>query len=146
MSEVSTPKRWLGQELPNTVSIALLLLRLAFGAAMITHGYLKIQTPFHWMDAAGPSGMPGVFQFLAALSEFGGSIALILGALTRLAAFGLASTMFVAVYTHLSHGHPFSGAHAWELANIYLWVALLFLLSGAGKYSLDHWLATKFRS
>lgn len=76
-------------------SAGLLALRLAAGLAFMYHGYGKIQNPFGWM---GPdAGIPGVFQALAALSEFGGGLAWMLGLLTPLASFGLACTMAVAV-------------------------------------------------
>jgi putative oxidoreductase len=90
-------------------SVGLLLLRLAMGAAFIFHGWPKIQHPFGWM---GPdASVPGVLQFLAALSEFGGGMALILGLLTRLAALGIGATMTVAITTvHLPHGDPFVAA------------------------------------
>ena len=85
---------------PPTVpaSVALLLLRVVAGVGMAMHGWGKIQNPFHWMDGAA-SPAPGVFQALAALSEFGGGIALALGALTPIAAAGVLSTMAVAAFT-----------------------------------------------
>jgi len=53
-------------------SIVLLLLRLVAGSAFILHGWQKVQNPVGWM---GPeSSIPGFFQFLAAISEFGGGI------------------------------------------------------------------------
>lgn len=83
-----------------SMSLALLLVRVAAGAFFIQHGWGKIQNPFHWMDQ-GDAPAPAFFQLLAAFSEFGGGIALILGLLTPLACFGIACTMAVAVYTHL---------------------------------------------
>ena len=59
------------------VSIALLLLRVVMGLAFMYHGWGKIQSPFSWMPPEAP--IPGIFQFLAAISEFGGGLALILG-------------------------------------------------------------------
>ena len=103
------------------------------------HGYGKIQNPFGWM---GPNaGVPGIFQALAALSEFGGGLAWILGLLTPLASFGLACTMSVAVWTHAVVLHdPFvspTGGRSFELALVYLCVAILLLLAGPGRFSLD---------
>ncbi|HBO44014.1 MAG TPA: DoxX family protein [Planctomycetaceae bacterium] len=119
-------------------SIGLLLLRLVMGAAFILHGWPKIQDPFGWM---GPeAAMPAVLLALAALAEFGGGIALILGLLTRLATLGIGSVMVVAIgVVHLPQGHPFvsKGGHSYELAAVYLACALLFLLLGPGRYSLD---------
>ena len=84
--------------LPKSASFALLVLRLIVGVAFIYHGWGKIQSPFAWMPAGSP--VPGFFQFLAAISEFGGGIALIIGLLTRVASFGLVITMIVATAFH----------------------------------------------
>ncbi len=117
-------------------SIGLLLLRLVAGSAMIVHGYSKIQEPFSWMGA--DSGIPSIFQALAAISEFGGGIAWVLGLLTPLASLGLVSTMAVAVQFHMSKGDPFVGREgSFEPALGYLAIALTLLLVGPGRFSLD---------
>jgi putative oxidoreductase len=123
----------------NCNSTALLLLRLVVGTAFILHGWGKIQHPFSW---AGPdSTIPGFFLFLAALSEFGGGIGLVLGLLTPLWSLGLICTMTVAVYMHMIVRHdPFvnlTGGMSYEPALGYLAIAILFLSFGPGKYSLD---------
>ena len=117
-------------------SVSLLLLRLAAGTAFMFHGWPLIQKPFHWMGPEAP--MPGIFQALAAFSEFFGGLAWILGLLTPLASLGLLSTMTVAVYTHLSKGDPFVGrGSSYELASVYGCVALLLILIGPGRFSMD---------
>ena len=121
------------------VSTGLLILRLVVGVAFMYHGYGKIQNPFGWM---GPNaGISGVFQALAAVSEFGGGIAWILGLLTPLASLGLACTMAVAVWMHAAVlRDPFvalKGGPSYELAAVYLCVAALLLLAGPGAFSLD---------
>jgi putative oxidoreductase len=124
---------------PGCASTALLLVRLIAGAAFLHHGWGKIQNPFGWMGAQAP--VPGIFQFLAALSEFGGGIALILGFLTKFFSLGLAFTMLVAVYTHMMViGDPFvsnKGGGSYELAAVYFSIAVLMILVGPGKYSVD---------
>ena len=121
------------------VSVGLLILRLVAGLAFIFHGYGKITNPFAWMPPE--AGVPAVLQGLAALSEFGGGLAWILGFLTPFASVGLACTMAVAVWMHaVVRGDPFvpSGPDgSYELASIYLCIALLLLLSGPGRFSLD---------
>lgn len=124
---------------PNCTSSALLILRLITGAAFILHGWGKIQAPFSWM---GPeSNIPAIFQFFAALSEFGGGIALIIGLLTRIATLGIAATMVVAVHLHMMiMGDPFvnmTGGSSYELALVYLGIALLLNITGPGNFSLD---------
>ncbi len=122
-----------------SVDLVLLLLRLIMGAAFIIHGMGKIENPFHWMG--DQAAVPGFFQFLAAISEFGGGIALILGLLTALGSLGLVCTMLVAVSVHcFALGDPFvnpKGGGSYELASVYFALALLFLIGGAGRFSLD---------
>lgn len=120
----------------------LLIVRLVFGLGLLLHGLQKIQSPggpMGWMKPPAP--VPGVFQGLATLSEFGGGLALILGLLTPLAALGIAFTMLVATYTvHFKMGGPFVGAPgkpSFESSADYLAVALLMLFTGPGDLSLD---------
>lgn len=116
---------------------ALLVLRVVAGLAFMLHGWSKIQNPFGWM---GPDAFaPPVFQALAALSEFGGGCAWILGLLTPVASFGILSTMAVAFCTHaFVRGDPFVGKGAsYELASVYFCVALVILALGPGRFSLD---------
>lgn len=123
--------------LPTAASTGLLLVRLVMGIAFILHGWGKIQAPFSWMPG---STMPGILLFLAALSEFGGGIAILLGALTSLASFGLACTMSVAVYFHaVVFGDPFvsKGGGSYELGMLYFALSIMFILVGPGKFSVD---------
>jgi len=121
--------------LKGSSAFGLLALRLVAGLAFMFHGWGKIQHPFTWM---GPdSSMPHILQSLAALSEFGGGLAWILGLLTPLASLGILCTMAVAVCVHVSMGAPFVGEHGFEPALVYLAMALLFMLAGPGAFSLD---------
>ena len=126
--------------LPCCSSFVMLLLRLIVGLAFVQHGWGKIQNPFGWMPP--DAGVPGFFQFLAALAEFGGGIALILGLLTSLAMLGLAITMLVATSMHaFVMKDPMvtqsQGGSSFELPLVYLGISLLIMSLGAGKYSLD---------
>ena len=123
----------------NIGSVGLLLLRLVMGVAFVFHGWPKIQNPMGWM---GPeASVPAILQGLAALAEFGGGLALVVGLLTRLASLGIMSNMIVALgMVHLPHGDPFvskTGGRSYELAAIYLACAILFLILGPGRFSLD---------
>jgi putative oxidoreductase len=122
---------WLG-------AVGLLGLRLVMGAAFLIHGWTKIQNPFDWMGPNSP--MPEILQSLAALSEFGGGLALILGLLIRLAPLGIAAVMVVALATvHFPNEHPFVSREgpSFELPAVYLACAILLLLLGPGRFSLD---------
>ncbi len=120
-------------------SVALLLLRLVVGAAFVLHGWPKIQHPLDWMGPGAP--VHGVMQGLAALVEFGGGIAFVVGLLTRLAALGIVADMIGALaIVHLPHGDPFvglPGKASFELAAVYLVCSLVLLVLGPGRVSLD---------
>ncbi len=124
---------------PQSVSIdaTLFFVRLITGIAFVIHGKDKILSPFSWMPG---DTFPGILQALAALAEFGGGIALILGVLSHLAALGLVVTMIVAAYFHaVVLGHPFvaKGGPSFEPAMTYLLVTLLLTVLGPGRFSID---------
>jgi putative oxidoreductase len=129
----ATPGPW--------ASAGLVPLRLVVGAAFVLHGLGKFQSPAGptgWMGSDGP---PGFLQAAAAASELGGGLLLALGLLTRVAAVLLAGVMVGAlILHHLPKGDPFvdpAGGKSYELAAAYLAVAVLFLVVGPGRYSLD---------
>lgn len=131
-------KRFLPDVIGGSGAVGLLFLRVAAGIAMAMHGWPKIQHPFSWMGA--DSHIPAFLQALAALSEFGGGLALVVGLLTPIACLGIMSTMFVATWTTLKGGKPLvamSGGPSAELSFLYFFVALLLLLAGPGKIALD---------
>jgi putative oxidoreductase len=128
-------KNLFGNFVSGRAAWGLLLLRVVTGAGMMVHGWPKIQKPFAWM---GPDGAPGILQALAALSEFGGGLALILGLLTPLACLGIASTMLYAIL--VAHkGDPWikPGAKTFELASLYLLIVATLIVTGPGTLSLD---------
>lgn len=90
-----------------SASLALLFLRLLMGVAFVLHGLPKIESPFSWMGPEAP--VPGIFQALAALAEFGGGLPFV------------------------SKGTP-----SYELALVYFVLSFLFLVCGSGRYSLDN--------
>jgi putative oxidoreductase len=129
-------------------AVGLLLLRVVTGAAFMFHGWFKIQSPggvLGWMGPDAP--VPGVLQGLAVLAEFGGGLALILGLVTPLAAFGIACTMIVALaLVHIPQGHAFvgqAGKPSFELVAVYLADVILLMLIGPGMLSLDGLLFAK---
>jgi putative oxidoreductase len=125
----------------NGPDLGILLLRLAIGTMMLSHGGPKLigllngQTQF-----ADPIGLgPVVSLGLAVFAEFVCSILIIIGWQFRLAVIPLIVTMLVAVL--IVHGEdPWATK---EKASLYLLVYLVLLISGSGKYSLVHLLKKK---
>ncbi|HEY8270366.1 MAG TPA: DoxX family protein [Pseudobdellovibrionaceae bacterium] len=119
-------------------SWTIFFIRLVVGLAFMMHGGGKIQNSFNWMGS--DSSVPGIFQGLAALSEFGGGLAWILGLLTPLASLGIFFTMAVATLSHATRGDSFvaHGAPTYELALVYLTIALFMMCNGPGKISADY--------
>jgi putative oxidoreductase len=129
-------KQIFGEFVGGRTAFGLLVLRLVAGAGLMMHGYPKIQKPFGWMGEGATT--PGFMQALAALAEFGGGAALILGLLTPLACLGIICTMGYAIL--VAHkGDPWikPGAKTFELASLYLLIATTLLITGPGTLSLD---------
>ena len=127
----------------TTDSWGLLFLRLATGTIFIAHGAGK----FGIGEGGGLEGTAGfvgslgfpapmLFAILLASSEFIGGIMLIVGFLTRLAAFTQVIAMLVAVFlVHWSNGLSGQGGYEWAML---LGVAALTLVfEGAGRFSAD---------
>ena len=118
--------------------IGLLVLRVASGLMMATHGYGKIFEEGRMEKFAGGVAemgfpAPGVFAWIAALSELIGGLCLALGLGTRMSAVLIAGTMFVAAF--IRHGaDPFAKK---ELALLYLAVMIFFALYGGGKWAVE---------
>ncbi len=125
--------------LSYAANAGLALLRIFAGVALaVAHGYGKIPPGEGLITRAGELGfpIPVFFAWAAGLSEFLGGIFLALGFLTRISSFFIAVTMLVALIG--VHGaDPFNRQ---ELAFMYLFVALSFLLKGAGDWSVDSFL------
>jgi len=130
-------QKFFGNFIDGRAGIGLLVLRVVMGLSIMSHGWSKIQKPFGWM---GADGAPGFLQALAALREFGGGLAILLGFLTPLGALGVLCTMIGAWY--FGHqGDPwlrFTGkGKSFEYAALYGAIAPPFLFTGPGRYSLD---------
>jgi len=119
----------------------LLILRIGIGIMFMLHGWPKIiGGPDVWtkvggaLSAMGIHFAPTVMGLMAALSEFGGGILLILGLLMRPACFFMFCTMMVATTMHLTNADPFLNySHSLEAAILFLSLILI----GPGKFSLD---------
>ena len=131
-------KIW-GEFVGGRAAWGLLAIRVVFGGALVLHGLQKIGAPTTWMNGFGPQAPPAPLQFLAFFSEFAGGLALLFGLLSPFAALGVLSTMAVAAL--VAHGaDPWVGGpgqKSKEAALGYFAFALLMLLSGPGRLSLD---------
>ena len=116
--------------------VGLAVLRVVAGVAMaVNHGASKIRDPGQIIGGAEKLGFPAptFFGWMAAISEFFGGILLALGLATRPAALLLGCTMFTAAF--VAHARdPFPRR---EPALLFLSIAVLFLLAGAGRYGVD---------
>ncbi len=116
--------------------LGLTVLRIFAGLSMaLAHGLGKLPPSEPFIAGVGDLGLPlpNFMAWLAALTEFFGGILLCVGFLTRPAAFFLICTMVVAAFgKHIND--PFK---AKELAITYLVIYLVFVIRGAGKFSVD---------
>lgn len=121
----------------RNIDIALLLLRITFGAAMIIgHGWGKLQRLFgaEEITFADPFGLgPVVSLVLVVFAEVLCSVLIILGLFTRWATIPLIITMLTAFFM-VHFDDPFNRQ---EKAILYVITYICLLLTGAGYYSLD---------
>jgi putative oxidoreductase len=128
-----------------------LVVRLGLGVVFVAHGGQKV---FGWFGGSGLKATIQTFQqymqvpppatVVAALIEFLGGLAMVIGVLARPAALGLIVVMLVAIAkVHGRHGFfiNFSGTpgkgHGFEFNFALIVMALSILLGGAGILSVD---------
>ena len=130
--------------------------RLMLGIVMFPHGAQKM---LGWFGGYGFSGtmnfftgsmhIPAALAFLAILAEFAGSLGLITGLFSRVAAFGIAVNMIVAILTvHAGNGFFMNWfgnqkGEGFEYHLLAIGLALVVLIHGAGKASLDAMIQSK---
>ncbi|MBD1912289.1 MULTISPECIES: DoxX family protein [unclassified Leptolyngbya] len=124
---------------PNYASqAAWLILRVVAGLVMIHNGLDKLSNIESFAEAyVKVIGLPFpiFFSYLAGYTELLAAPLLAVGLLTRPAALGLFSTMLVAMYHHIKVA-GFSIPYL-ELSMLYAACFLVFLINGAGLFSLD---------
>ena len=122
--------------------LALLILRAALGMMIFVHGYNKafrggrLAGTGRWFESMGMR--PGkVHATLAAGTEMGVGVLLVVGLLTQLAAAGLIALMVVAFWTvHRDKGFMITG-EGWEYVALIATMSLVTAMLGPGLLSLD---------
>ncbi len=133
--------------LPTT--IALLILRLVFGWALHFHGAPKLADALHWLDDSPGlhAAIPGAPQFLepiVAVAEGIGAYFIMVGLLTRFWAFLIVCDLGTAVVgVGMIPGHPLVGKEGYEIPALLFTMALVLLIAGPGRVSLDWLLARR---
>jgi putative oxidoreductase len=129
---------------------AIAILRLTFGLVFSAHGAQKM---LGWFGGYGFSGTMGFFThqmgvpaplaFLAICAEFFGGLGLLVGFLSRIAAFGIICNMLVAiVMVHAQNGlfMNWTGnqkGEGFEYHLLAIAIGLLILFKGSGAMSVD---------
>ena len=149
-------KAMVGKLIASGNDTGALLIRITLGLVMFPHGAQKLLGWFGGYGFAGTMGyfteqmgIPYVLALLVVVTEFFGSLALIAGVATRLAAFGIGITMTVAVFMgHLQNGffmnwHGAQEGEGFEYHLLMIGMALALMVNGAGRLSVDKVLMDK---
>lgn len=130
--------------------VALGIARLVLGIVFFAHGSQKVLGWFGGYGFSGTMGafttkmgIPAPFAFLAIMAEFLGGLGLILGFLSRIAAFGIFCNMLVAVlmvHRHFGFFANWYGNQPGEGVEYHLLamaLTILIMVNGAGAFSVD---------
>jgi putative oxidoreductase len=138
-----------------------LILRVVAGIIIFPYGMQKL---FGWFeDLGGGVGIketlramkakkiPVVLAWLVILAQSLGSVALIIGCIGRIAAFGNFVIFFGALVVHLPEGWTLNWMNnkkgeGIEYFILLLAILLIVMLKGSGAYSLDYWLVSSIVS
>jgi putative oxidoreductase len=129
---------------------ALTILRLVLGIVFFAHG---AQKALGWFGGYGFNGtmgfftqqlgIPAPFAFLAIMAEFLGGLGLIVGFLSRIAAFGIFCNMLVAVcilHRHFGLFMNWAGnqkGEGYEFHLLAMAMTVAVMIAGAGALSVD---------
>jgi putative oxidoreductase len=142
--------------LSTSNDFTLTIVRLVLGVVFFAHGAQKMLGWFGGYGFQGTLGfftgvlhIPTPFAVLAIFAEFFGGLGLIVGLLTRVAAFGIGVNMLVAILAvHAANGFfvNWSGTQkgeGYEYHLLVLAIVAYLLIRGAGAFSLDGALTTR---
>jgi putative oxidoreductase len=136
--------------------LATTVIRVMLGVVFFPHGMQKL---LGWYGGYGFTGsmefftdtlhIPVIFAFLAIMAEGLGSLGLITGLLTRVAAFGIGVNMVVAVYMlHWQHGFFMNWfgqqkGEGFEFHLLVIAMAIALIIKGGGALSVDRALSDR---
>jgi putative oxidoreductase len=115
------------------------VMRVALGTIMVAHGYTKIipkDALYNFSHMVVRMHLPLWLGYVAAFTEFFGGMLLIVGLLTRVAAFMTAIDMAVAIIKVHLHG-GLLGPNSFALPLALLSIALMLVFTGSGWLGLD---------
>lgn len=120
-------------------AVTLTALRVGAGVILAVHGALKLMNVPETAQGFAHLGIPyaNYAVYLAIAGELLGGLGLVVGLLTRVAAFGTLCAMAVAIhYVHAGHGLLAQNG-GWEYPLMLALLSLFFITHGAGPASLD---------
>jgi putative oxidoreductase len=128
----------LNEHRPALTETVYACLRVVAAWVFFQHGAQKIFGVFGGIDGnGGTAGFPGLFGW-AGVIEAGCGILILVGLLTRGAAFLASGEMAVAYFkAHAPHGLLVTVLNHGELPALFSFLFLYFALIGGGRYSLD---------
>jgi putative oxidoreductase len=129
--------------MPDSINVALLLLRIALGVVFLVHGlkhFRNREKTMKWTESMGFSS-PGIQWFFMSFAEIGVGLSLAFGLLTSLGTAGLVSLMAVAFWTVHRHAGFWITARpdeGWEYVFVLAAAAGALALIGPGEWAIDH--------
>jgi len=134
------------------------ILRIVLGLILFPHGAQKL---LGWFGGygfngtigflTGTAGLPWILAFLVIVIEFFGALALIFGFATRIVAIGIISLFSgIIITSHAQNGFFMNWAgnqqgEGFEYHLLIIGIAVVLLISGAGKWSIDNVLQKRIK-
>lgn len=125
----------------NLPPIGMTIIRIFTGWLIIRYGLelFQIDGLLNFLKEANIP-FPVFSGYAAKLIELIGGICLIMGLFTRWVTPPLMVVMYGVIYT-TANGNVFNG----EFPFLFMLLFAVFLINGAGKWSVDHWLENRFK-
>lgn len=140
--------------------VAPVFLRLIIGFGFLAHGWAKLTRgpeAFSHLLTQLDVPLPHLMVWISTLTEVIGGLMILAGIFTSIIALPLIMTMLVAMFSiHIHYGFsavktigltpqgPVFGPPGYEINLIYIAGLSALILLGAGRFSLDVWLANRF--